>query len=132
MKMAWLSCHRFRANEARLWLSLITYNLGNLWRRLVLPGRINNLVADQFAAAAGEDRLTVDRALPSILFHRQYRWVRAGTRSNFLQIIFLQLSHTRVLLVQVFAIVSHQHPVPATAHSLWRWVSVAEFKAQDI
>ncbi len=40
--MAWLSCHRFRANEARLWLSLITYNLGNLWRRLVLPGRINN------------------------------------------------------------------------------------------
>ncbi|MBV8140396.1 MAG: transposase [Deltaproteobacteria bacterium] len=35
-----LSCHRFRANEVRLWLSLIAYNLGNLWRRLVLPKRV--------------------------------------------------------------------------------------------
>jgi hypothetical protein len=25
-----LSCHRFRANEVRLWLSLIACNLGNL------------------------------------------------------------------------------------------------------
>ncbi len=25
-----------------LWLSLIAYNLGNLWRRLVLPARIHN------------------------------------------------------------------------------------------
>ena len=32
-----LSCHRFRSNEVRLWLSLIAYNLGNLWRRLMLP-----------------------------------------------------------------------------------------------
>ena len=38
--MTRLSCHRFRANEVRLWLSLIAYNLGNLWRRLVLPTRI--------------------------------------------------------------------------------------------
>jgi hypothetical protein len=36
-----LSCHRFRANEARLQLSLLAYNLGNLWRRLVLPRRID-------------------------------------------------------------------------------------------
>jgi len=35
-----LSCHRFRANEVRLWLSLIAYNLGNLWRRLALPTRV--------------------------------------------------------------------------------------------
>ena len=35
-----LSCHRFRANEVRLWLSLIGYNLGNLWRRLALPAPI--------------------------------------------------------------------------------------------
>jgi hypothetical protein len=35
--MTRLSCHRFRANEVRLWLSLIAYNLGNLRRRLVLP-----------------------------------------------------------------------------------------------
>jgi len=35
-----LSCHRFRGNEVRLWLSVIACNLGNLWRRLVLPKRI--------------------------------------------------------------------------------------------
>ena len=35
-----LSCHRFRANEVRLPLSVLAYNLGNLWRRLVLPPRI--------------------------------------------------------------------------------------------
>jgi hypothetical protein len=38
--MTRLSCHRFRANEVRLWLSLIPYNLGNLWRRLALPAPI--------------------------------------------------------------------------------------------
>jgi hypothetical protein len=32
-------CHRFRSNEIRLWLSVIAYNLGNLWR-LALPKRI--------------------------------------------------------------------------------------------
>jgi hypothetical protein len=42
VKMTRLSCHRFRSNEVRLWLSLIAYNLGNLWRRLVLPKRIDN------------------------------------------------------------------------------------------
>ena len=34
-----LSCHRFRSNEVRLWLSVIAYNLGNLWRRLVKHAR---------------------------------------------------------------------------------------------
>jgi hypothetical protein len=32
-----LSCHRFRANEVRLLLGVIAYNLGDLLRRLVLP-----------------------------------------------------------------------------------------------
>ena len=36
-----LSCHRFRANEVRLQLSVLAYNLGNLWRRLVLPARVD-------------------------------------------------------------------------------------------
>jgi hypothetical protein len=36
-----LSCHRFRANEVRLQLSVLAYNLRNLWRRLVLPTRID-------------------------------------------------------------------------------------------
>ena len=42
VKMTRLSCHRFRSNEVRLWLSLIAYNLGNLWRRLALPRKIGN------------------------------------------------------------------------------------------
>ena len=42
VKMTRLSCHRFRSNEVRLWLSVIAYNLGNLGRRLVLPNRIGN------------------------------------------------------------------------------------------
>ncbi len=42
VKMTRLSYHRFRSNEVRLWLSLIAYNLGNLWRRLVLPQRIDH------------------------------------------------------------------------------------------
>jgi hypothetical protein len=40
--MTRLSCHRFRSNEVRLWLSLIAYNLGNLWGRLALPKKIEN------------------------------------------------------------------------------------------
>jgi hypothetical protein len=40
VKMTRLSCHRFRSNEVRLWPIVIAYNLGNLWRRLVLPKRI--------------------------------------------------------------------------------------------
>jgi Transposase DDE domain group 1 len=35
-----LSCHRLRANEVRLQLSVLAYNLGNLWR-LVLPTKID-------------------------------------------------------------------------------------------
>ena len=37
-----LSCHRFRANEVRLQLSVLAYNLGNLWLRLGLPNRIKS------------------------------------------------------------------------------------------
>ena len=40
--MTRLSCHRFRSNEVRLWLIIIAYNLGNLWRRLVLAQRVGN------------------------------------------------------------------------------------------
>ena len=42
VKMTQLSCHRFRSNEVRLWLSVIAHNLGNLWRRLGLPQQIGN------------------------------------------------------------------------------------------
>jgi hypothetical protein len=39
MKMARLSYHRFRSNEVRLGLSVMAYNLGNLWRRLTQLNR---------------------------------------------------------------------------------------------
>ena len=42
VKITRLSCRRFRSNEVRLWLSLIAYNLRNLWRRLALPKKIEN------------------------------------------------------------------------------------------
>jgi hypothetical protein len=42
VKMTRLSCHRFRSNGVRLWLSLIARNLGNPWRRLALPQKIGN------------------------------------------------------------------------------------------
>jgi hypothetical protein len=38
--MTRLSCHRFCSNEVWLWLSVITYNVGNLWRRLALPSPV--------------------------------------------------------------------------------------------
>ena len=49
--MTRLSCHRFRSNEVRLWLSVIAYNLGNLWRRLVLPRRIGGMRNSSFSRA---------------------------------------------------------------------------------
>jgi DDE family transposase len=42
VKMTRLSCHRFRSNEVRLGLSVIAYKLGNLWRQLALPKKIEN------------------------------------------------------------------------------------------
>ncbi len=42
VKMTRLSCHRIRSIEVRLLSSVIAYNLGTLWRRLVLPKRIDN------------------------------------------------------------------------------------------
>jgi len=37
-----LSCHRFDANEVRLQLFVLAYNLGNFLRRLCLPKAIND------------------------------------------------------------------------------------------
>jgi hypothetical protein len=37
-----LSWHLLRGNEVRLWLSILAYNLGNLWRRLTVPAGIED------------------------------------------------------------------------------------------
>ena len=57
-----LSCHRFRANEVRLWLSVIADNPGNLWRRLVLPLRIGAWSLTGFSQTKEAPRPLVLRA----------------------------------------------------------------------
>ena len=67
VKMTRLSCHRFRSNQVRLALSLLAYNLGNLWRRLAFAERNRELVADELAATAGEDRRTAGQTCALLL-----------------------------------------------------------------
>jgi len=68
VKMTRLSCHRFRSNEARLWLSVIGYNLGNLWRRLVLPRRI-----DHWSLTSLQQRLV--KTGGRLVKHARYNWL---------------------------------------------------------
>jgi len=63
-----LSCHRFRANEVRLQLSLLAYNLGNLWRRLVLPKRI-----DAWSLTSLQQRLV--KTGGRLVKHARYYWL---------------------------------------------------------
>ena len=51
-----LSCHRFRANEVRLQLSVLAYNLGNLLAQTCPAAADQALVADESPAAASENR----------------------------------------------------------------------------
>jgi hypothetical protein len=66
--MTRFSCHRFRSNEVRLWLSLIAYNLGNLWRRLVLPARI-----DSWSLTSLQQRLM--KTGGQLIKHARYYWL---------------------------------------------------------
>ena len=68
VKMTRLSCHRFRSNEVRLWLSVIAYNLGNLWRRLVLPRRI-----DHWSLSSLQQRLV--KTGGRLVKHGRYYWL---------------------------------------------------------
>jgi hypothetical protein len=72
--MTRLSCHRFRANEVRLWLSVIAYNLGNLWRRLVLPGRIGN-----WSLTSLQQRVV--KTGGRLIKHARYYWSAGGEPS---------------------------------------------------
>ena len=65
--MTQLSCHRFRANQVRLWLSVIAYNLGNLWRRLTLPAGIAN-----WSLTSLQQRLV--KAGGRVIKHDHYYW----------------------------------------------------------
>ena len=68
VKMTRLSCHRFRSNEVRLWLSVIAYNLGNLWRRLALPHRISN-----WSLTSLQQRLV--KTGGRLIKHARYYWL---------------------------------------------------------
>ena len=68
VKMTRLSCHRFRSNEVRLWLSLMAYNLGNLCRRLVLPVKIDN-----WSLASLQKRLV--KTGGRLVKHARYYWL---------------------------------------------------------
>jgi hypothetical protein len=68
VKMTRLSCHRFRSNEVRLWLSVIAYNLGNLWRRLALPHRISN-----WSLTSLQQRLV--KTGERLIKHARYYWL---------------------------------------------------------
>ena len=68
VKMTRLSCHRFRANEVRLWLSVIAYNLGNLWRRLAVPKRV-----DTWSLTSLQQRLM--KTGGRLVKHARYYWL---------------------------------------------------------
>jgi hypothetical protein len=68
VKMTRLSCHRFRSDEVWLWLSLIAYNLGNLWRRLVLPGRI-----EKWSLTSLQQRMV--KTGGRLVKHARYHWL---------------------------------------------------------
>jgi hypothetical protein len=68
VKLTRLSCHRFRADEVRLALSVIAYNLGNLWRRLALPRRI-----DTWSLTSLQQRLV--KTGGRLIKHARYFWL---------------------------------------------------------
>ena len=68
MKMTRLSCHRFRSNEVRLWLTLMAYNPGNLCLRLVLPKRIDN-----WSPTSLQQRLV--KTGGRLIKHARYYWL---------------------------------------------------------
>jgi hypothetical protein len=68
VKMTRLSCHRFRSNEVRLWLSVLAYNLGNLWPRLALPKKIEN-----WSLTSLQQRLV--KTGGRLVMHARYCWL---------------------------------------------------------
>ncbi len=68
VKMTRLACHRFRSNEVRLALSLLAYNLGNLWRRLALPRPI-----EKYSLTSLQQRLV--KTGGRLVKHARYYWL---------------------------------------------------------
>ena len=62
------SCPRFRANEVRLHLSVLAYNLGNLWRRLLLLPRVK-----RWSLTSLQQRLV--KTGGQLVKHARYYWL---------------------------------------------------------
>ena len=62
------SCHLFRSNEVRLWLSVTADNLDNLWLRLVLPRRIGH-----WSPTSVQQRLV--KTGSRLVKHARYYWL---------------------------------------------------------
>jgi len=86
VKMTRLSCHRFRSNEVRLWLGVIAYNLGNLWRRLVLPKGIGTWsltsLQQRLVKTGGRDNSALDKTFALIDGYCWQRAISRGARSK--------------------------------------------------
>ena len=63
-----LSCHRFVANQVRLALFILAYNLGNLLRRLCLPRAVQALVAAKPPGQTYQDRGELVRHARRLVF----------------------------------------------------------------
>ena len=68
VKLTRLSCHRPRSKVVRLWLSVIACNLANLWRRLLLPKRV-----DYWSITSLQQRLV--KTGGRLVKHARYYWL---------------------------------------------------------
>jgi hypothetical protein len=76
VKMTRLSCRRFRSNEVRLWLSVIAYNLGNLWPGRRVPtgrGRVLPRSIEKWSLTSLQQRLVKTGGRP--IKHARYYWL---------------------------------------------------------
>ena len=72
VKMTRLSCHRFRSNDVRLWLSVIAYNLGYPWPGRPL-GRTLSLRVGNGSLTSLQQRLVKTGGRP--IKHARYYWL---------------------------------------------------------
>jgi len=68
MNSSRFSCHRFRGNEVRLWLSMIAYNLWDHWRPLTFPKKIGN-----WSLTSVQQRLV--KTGGRLVKHARYYWL---------------------------------------------------------
>ena len=67
VKMTRLSCHRFRSNEVRLWLTIIAYKFGQPLAATGAAAEDREVVVDELAAATGKNRRSIGQARSLLL-----------------------------------------------------------------